>query len=107
MRLNHTASLRQWRRSHKLAQAISSRRFRARFLPVILAFAAVLTAVLAAIWGVRPGEWRGGRVLAAAQADFVVALAADNQLLQFNASAPDAVISATMVMGLKAGDSLV
>src|SRR5215813_4998832 len=103
MRLNHTASLRQSRRSHRFARANSSRRFRARFLLVILALAAVLTAT----WGGRPGEWRNGRVLAAAQTDFVVALAANNQLLQFSASAPNAIISATTVTGLKAGDSLV
>src|SRR5262252_796098 len=102
MRLNHAASLRQSRRSHRFAQAISSRRFRTRFLLLILALAAALTA----IWGGRPGEWRNGRVLAAAQADFVVALAANNQLLQFSASAPSAIISATTVTGLKAGDSL-
>ena len=103
MRLNHAASLRQSRRSHRFAQAISSRRFRTRFLLLILALAAALTA----IWGGRPGEWRNGRVLAAAQNDFVIALAANNQLLQFSASAPDAIISATTVKGLKAGDSLV
>src|SRR5215510_177509 len=99
MRLNDTASLRQSRSSHRFARAISSRQFRARFLPVIMA--------LAAVWGVRPGGWRDGRVLAAAQADFVVALAANNQLLQFSASAPNSIISATAVTGLKAGDSLV
>jgi len=102
MRINHTASLRQSRSSHRFAQAISSRRFRTRFLLVILALAAALTAV----WGGRPGEWRDGRVLAA-QTDFVVALAANNQLLQFSASAPNAIISATTVKGLNAGDSLV
>src|SRR5215813_381618 len=103
MRLNDTASLRRSRSSHRFAQAISSRRFRTRFLLVILA----LTAVLTAIWGGRPGEWRNGRVLAAAQNDFVLALAANNQLLQFSASAPNAIISATTVKGLNAGDSLV
>src|SRR5262249_29552696 len=102
MKLNHTASLRQSRRSHRFAQANSSRRFRTRFLLVILALA-----VLTATWGGRPGEWRNGRVLAAAQSDFVVALAANNQLLQFSASAPNAIISATTVKGLNAGDSLV
>jgi len=102
MKLNHTASLRQSRRSHRFAQANSSRRFRTRFLLVILALA-----VLTATWGGRPGEWRNGRVLAAAQTDFVVALAANNQLLQFSASAPNAIISATTVRGLNAGDSLV
>jgi hypothetical protein len=66
-----------------------------------------LAAVLTAVWGVRPGVWRDGRVLAAAQTDFVVALAANNQLLQFSASAPNAIISATTVKGLNAGDSLV
>ena len=103
MRLKHTASLRQSRRSHRFAQANSSRRFRTRFLLVILALAAAMTA----IWGGRPGEWRNGRVLAAAQNDFVLALAANNQLLQFSASAPNAIISATTVKGLNAGDSLV
>src|SRR5215475_11134464 len=103
MRFNDTASLRQSRRSHRFAQATSSRRFRARFLTVILAFAAVG----AAIWGGRPGDWLDGRVLAAVQTNFVVALAANNQLLQFSASAPNAIISATTVTGLKAGDSLV
>src|SRR5262245_27509254 len=107
MRLNDTASLRQSRSSQRFAQAISSRRFRTRFLRVILALAAALTAVLTAIWGGRPGEWRNGRVLAAAQTDFVLALAANNQLLQFSASAPNAIISATTVKGLNAGDSLV
>jgi hypothetical protein len=66
-----------------------------------------LAAALTAIWDGRPGEWRNGRVLAAAQTDFVVALAANNQLLQFSASAPNAIISATTVKGLNAGDSLV
>ena len=102
MRLNHAASLRQSRSSHRFAQSISSRRFRARFLLVILALAA-----LTAVWGGRPGEWRNGRVLAAAQTDFVVALTANNQLLQFSASTPEAIISATTVKGLNAGDSLV
>jgi hypothetical protein len=72
-----------------------------------LALAAALTAVLTAIWGGHPGEWRNGRVLAAAQTDFVLALAANNQLLQFSASAPSAIISATTVKGLNAGESLV
>src|SRR5215510_4509278 len=103
MRLNHAASLRQSRSSHRFAQSISSRRFRTRSLLIILALAAVLTV----IWGGRPGEWRNGRVLAAAQNDFVVALAANNQLLQFSASAPNTIISATTVKGLNAGDSLV
>jgi Domain of unknown function (DUF4394) len=103
MRLNHAASLRQSRSSHRFAQSISSRRFRTRFLLVVLALAAVLNT----IWGGRPGEWRNGRVLAAAQTDFVLALAANNQLLQFSASAPNAIISATTVKGLNAGDSLV
>src|SRR5215813_11736368 len=103
MRLNHAASLRQSRSSHRFAQSISSRRFRTRSLLIILALAAVLTV----IWGGRPGEWRNGRVLAAAQNDFVLALAANNQLLQFSASAPNAIISATTVKGLNAGDSLV
>jgi len=107
MRLNHTASLRQSRRSYRFAQTNSSRRFRTRYLRVILALAAALTAVLTAIWGGRPGEWRNGRVLAAAQTDFVLALAANNQLLQFSASAPNAIISATTVKGLNAGESLV
>jgi hypothetical protein len=99
MKLNKTASTRQSRRSHTFAQAVSSR----RFLLVMLALAAVITD----IWGGRLGEWRNGRVLAAAQANFVVALAANNQLLQFSASAPNSIISATTVTGLKAGDSLV
>src|SRR5262249_19285325 len=107
MRLNHTASLRQSRGSHRFAQAISTLRFRTRFPPVILALAAVLTAILTAIWGGRPGEWRERRVLAAEQTEFVVALTANNQLLQFSASAPNAIISATTVTGLKVGDSLV
>src|SRR5688572_1261583 len=99
MKFNKTASTRQSRRSHTFAQAVSSR----RFLLVILAIAAVLTG----IWGGRLGEWRNGRVLAAAQANFVVALAANNQLLQFSVSSPNSIISATTVTGLKAGDSLV
>ena len=99
MKFNKTASTRQSRMSHTFAQAVSSR----RFLLVILALAAVLTG----IWGGRLGEWRNGRVLAAAQANFVVALAANNQLLQFSASSPNSIISATTVTGLKAGDSLV
>jgi hypothetical protein len=98
MKLNQTASLRQSRRTHTFARAVSSR----RVLLVILALAAVLTGA----WGPRPGVWRYGRVLAAAQTDFVVALAANNQLLQFSASSPNAIISATTVTGLKAGDSL-
>src|SRR5262245_362040 len=103
MRFNDAAYLRQSRRSHRFAQATLSRRFRTRFLTVILA----LAAAGAAIWGGGPGVWRDGRVLAAAQTNFVVALAANNQLLQFSASAPNAIISATTVTGLKAGDSLV
>jgi uncharacterized protein DUF4394 len=99
MKFNKTASTRQSRRSHTFAQAVSSR----RFLLAILALAAVLTG----IWGGRPGEWRNGRVLAAAQTSFIVALATNNQLLQFSASAPNSIISATTVSGLKAGDSLV
>jgi uncharacterized protein DUF4394 len=99
MKLNKTATTRQSRRSHIFAQAVSSR----RFLLVILALAAVLTGV----WGGRLGESRNWRVQTAAQTDFVVALAANNQLLQFSVSAPNSIISATTVSGLKAGDSLV
>src|SRR5688572_22761575 len=94
MKLNQTASMRQSRGSHTFARAISSR----RFLLVILSLAAIL--------GGRPGEWRNERVLAAAQGDFILALAANNQLLQFSVSAPGSIISATSVTGLKAGDSL-
>jgi len=94
MKLNQTVSLRQLRSTHTFVRAISSR----RFLPVILSLAAIL--------GVYPGEWKNERVLAAAQGDFIVALAANNQLLQFSASAPGSIISATMVTGLKTGDSL-
>jgi len=94
MKLNSTASTRKLRGSHTFARAISSR----RFLLVILSLAAIL--------GARPGEWRNQRVLAAAQGDFILALAANNQLLQFSASAPGSIISATSVTGLKTGDSL-
>jgi Domain of unknown function (DUF4394) len=103
MKLNHAASLRQPRRSHTLAQTISSRRFQARFLLVILSLAAIL--------GAHPGEWKNERSLAtaqpAAQTTFIVALAANNQLLQFSAATPGSIISATSINGLKAGDSLV
>ncbi|HEU0178359.1 MAG TPA: DUF4394 domain-containing protein, partial [Blastocatellia bacterium] len=94
MKLNRTASLRQWRGSRAFTRAITSR----RLLLVIISLAAIL--------GVRPGEWKKERVMAAAQTDFIVALAANNQLLQFSASTPGAIISATSVRGLKAGDFL-
>ncbi|HEY7183139.1 MAG TPA: DUF4394 domain-containing protein, partial [Blastocatellia bacterium] len=94
MKANQTASPRQWRGAHTFARAISSR----RFLLAILALAAAL--------GARPGEWKNERVLAATQGNFIVALAANNQLLQFSASAPGAIITATSVTGLKAGELL-
>jgi Domain of unknown function (DUF4394) len=102
MKFNHAASLSQSRRSHTLAQAISARRIRTRFLLITLSLAAVL--------GGGRGELKNERALAvaqtAAQANFIIALAANNQLLQFSASSPGSIISATSVTGLKAGDSL-
>src|SRR5262249_20867914 len=95
MKLNQTASLRTLRISQKFARATSLR----RFLPIILSLAAIL--------GARAGGWKNERVLAAAQGDFIVALAANNQLLQFSASAPGSIITATSVTGLQAGDKLV
>jgi hypothetical protein len=69
------------------------------------------TLSLAAILGAHPGERKNERVLAAAQTpaqtNFMVALAANNQLLQFSASAPGTIISATSVKGLQTGDALV
>jgi hypothetical protein len=94
MKPYQTASPRKPRGPRTLALTISSR----RFLLAIFSLAAIL--------GARPGEWKNERVLAAAQGDFILALAANNQLLQFSASAPGSIISATSVTGLKAGDSL-
>jgi hypothetical protein len=94
MKPNQTAFLRQLRGAHTFARAISSR----RFMLVILSLAAIL--------GGGRGEWKSGRVLAAAPGDYIVALAANNQLLQFSATAPGSIISATSVTGLKAGDLL-
>jgi hypothetical protein len=94
MKPNQTAFPRQLRGAHTFARAISSR----RFLLIILSLAAILGGSL--------GEWKSERVLAAAQGDYVVALAANNQLLQFSAKAPGSIISATSVTGLKAGDLL-
>jgi hypothetical protein len=103
MKLNHTSALNLSCRSHTLARAASSRRFRARCLTVTLSLAAILCA--------HPGERRNERVMAAAQTaaqtNFIVALAANNQLLQFSASAPGSIISATSVKGLQTGDALV
>jgi hypothetical protein len=94
MKLNQRASLRQSRESHTFARAVSSR----RFLLIILSLAAALG------WG--PGGSRNERVLAAEHNGYVIALAANNQLLQFSASMPGSIISATSVTGLKTGDSL-
>jgi hypothetical protein len=94
MKPNQTAFLRRLRGSHTFERAISSR----RFLLIILSLAAIL--------GGGMGVWRSERVLAAAQGDYIVALAANNQLLQFSATAPGSIISATSVTGLKTGDSL-
>jgi len=105
MRPNHTASLRQSRGLRAIAQATLSRSVRTggasvrRFLPVVLSLAAVLCAHM--------GEWEKERVLAAAQTNFIIALGANNQLLQFSAAAPGAILSATPVTGLQAGDALV
>ncbi len=104
MKFNDTASTRRFYSSHTPAQEVSALRFRARFS--LLSLAAILVTVLS----VHPGWRKNGRAMAAtqpsAQANFIVALAANNQLLQFSASAPGAVISATMVTGLQAGDRL-
>ncbi|MBO0860572.1 MAG: DUF4394 domain-containing protein [Chloracidobacterium sp.] len=94
MKDNRTIPLPQWRGARMFAGAISSR----RFLLAMLALAATLSA--------RPGEWKNERVLAATQGDFIVALAANNQLLQFRASAPGSIITATLVTGLKTGELL-
>jgi hypothetical protein len=94
MKPNQTVFPRQLRGAHTFARAISSR----RFLLIILSLAAIL--------GVSMGEWKSERVLAAAPGDYIVALAANNQLLQFSATAPGSIISATSVTGLKAGDLL-
>ncbi|MGH9936125.1 MAG: DUF4394 domain-containing protein, partial [Blastocatellia bacterium] len=99
MKPKYTASLRQSRRSHTLARAASSRRFRARFLLAVLSLGALL--------GVRWGQPESARVLAAAQANFIIALTANNQLLQFSAATPGTIINATSVTGLQAGDTLV
>jgi len=47
------------------------------------------------------------RVLAAAPTNTIIALTANNQLLQFNAAAPGAILSTVYVKGLQAGDALV
>ena len=98
MKRNYTTSICQSRRSHKLAQAIWSRRHRARFLLVILSLGAVL--------GVHCALGKSERALAAAQTNTIIALTANNQLLQFNAAAPGAIISTLSVKGLQAGDTL-
>jgi uncharacterized protein DUF4394 len=94
MEFIQTAFPRQLRGAHTFARAIWSR----RFLLVILAFAVIL--------GWRLGEWRKVGAQGAAQGNFILALAANNQLLQFSATAPGSIISATSVTGLKTGDSL-
>src|SRR5262245_11408918 len=99
MKPNRTNSLRQSRRSQKLAQATSSRHFRARFLLVILSLGVVL--------GVHRGLVKSERVLAAAQTNTIIALTANNQILQFRASAPGMITSTLSVKGLQAGDTLV
>src|SRR5215813_9977357 len=99
MKRNYTTSLRQSRRSHKLAQATSSRRVRARFLLVILSLGAAL--------GVHCVMGKSERVLASAQTNTIIALTANNQLLQFNAAAPGTILSTVSVKGLQAGDALV
>src|SRR4030095_1279394 len=99
MKRNYTASLPQPGRSQMLAQATTSRRFRARFLLVVLSLGAVL--------GVHWGLGKSQRVLAAAQTNTVIALTANNQILQFSASAPGTIVSTISVKGLQAGDTLV
>ncbi|HEU0184101.1 MAG TPA: DUF4394 domain-containing protein [Blastocatellia bacterium] len=94
MEFTQKASPRRLRGAHTFVRAIWSR----RFLLVILAFAVVL--------GGSPGEWRNVGAQGAAQGNFILALAANNQLLQFSATAPGSIISATSVTGLKTGDSL-
>jgi uncharacterized protein DUF4394 len=94
MKTEKTAYPRQLRESHTFTRAISSR----RFMLIILTLAAIL--------GWRMGEWKGARVLAAAQGEYIVALAANNQLLQFSAAAPGSIVTSTFVTGLKPGDSL-
>ncbi|HKQ75574.1 MAG TPA: DUF4394 domain-containing protein [Blastocatellia bacterium] len=99
MKRNCTASLRQSHGSHTLAPATSSGRFRARFLLVILS----LGAALCVHWGMGKSE----RVLAAAQSNTIIALTANNQILQFNSAAPGTIISTLPVKGIQAGDTLV
>src|SRR5215813_12962084 len=99
MKRNYTTSLRQSRRSHKLAQATSSRRVRARFLLVILSLGAAL--------GVHCVMGKSERVLAAAQTNMIIALTSNNQLLQFTAAAPGTIINTLSVKGLQSGDTLV
>ena len=99
MKRNCTTSLRQSRSSHTLAQATLTRRFRARFLLTILS----LGAVMGIHWGLGKSE----RVLASAQTNTIIALTANNQILQFSAAAPGTIISTLSVKGLQAGDTLV
>jgi hypothetical protein len=94
MKTEKTAYPRQLRESHTFTRAISSR----RFMLIILTLAAIL--------GWRMGEWKGAGVLAAAQGEYIVALAANNQLLQFSAAAPGSIVTSTFVTGLKPGESL-
>src|SRR5262249_48748225 len=99
MNRNHTASLRQSCRLNKLAKATSSRRLRSRLLLVILSLGAVL--------GLHCALGENQRVLAAAQTNMIIALTANNQLLQFTAAAPGAIINTLSVKGLQSGDTLV
>ncbi len=98
MKRIYTAALRHTRKSKTLEQA-SSRRIRARFLLVILSLGVAL--------GVQWGPGKNEPVLAAAQSNTIIALAANNQILQFSATAPGSIISSLPVKGLQTGETLV
>src|SRR5262245_23048451 len=99
MKRNCTASLRQSRKSDTLAHTTPSRRFRARLLLVTLSLGAAL--------GVQWGLMKSESVLAAAQTNTIIALTANNQILQFNAASPGTIISTLSVKGIQASDTLV
>jgi Domain of unknown function (DUF4394) len=90
MKRNHIASMRQSCGSQTLMRAS---------LLAILSLGAVL--------GLHWGLWKSERVLASAQTNTIIALTANNQILQFRAAAPGTIISTLSVKGLQAGDTLV
>jgi hypothetical protein len=99
---NPTVSLRHFHFRSSLRRLIGRDAIRAsgrRLALLALSFAATLCFCWARL--------EGGSVLAAAPSNLIIALNGSNQLLQFYATSPGTIISATPVTGLQAGERLV